>query len=148
MEQLGSPSVSIMSVKPNVYAPRPSLRQFLNLVPCNPKRPISFESTLSGRSIGYCLLTVSSFCLLNKYLSSYGGMFIKMKAMSIKKKAIWQRLESSTSLYKFLCTTAATQPETTNMEESKMSATVNFSVFITPTLADKLLSLVGSADFL
>ena len=28
-----------------------------------------------------------------------------------------------------------------------MSATVNFSVFINPTLSDKLLSLVGSADF-
>ena len=34
--------------------------------------------------IGYCLLY-----LLNKYLSSYGGMFIKTKSMSIKTKAIW-----------------------------------------------------------
>ena len=34
--------------------------------------------------IGYCLLY-----LLNKYLSCYGGMFIKTKSMSIKTKAIW-----------------------------------------------------------
>ena len=77
-----------------VYGPRPPQRQFHNLVPCSPKQPISIELTLSGQRIGYYLLTVKSFCLLNKYLSSYGGMFIKTKSMSIKTKAIWQRLPS------------------------------------------------------
>ena len=77
---------------------RGPLRQFPNLVFCGPKQSISIELTLSGLRIAYCLLTVKSLCPLNKHLSSCGGMFIKTKSMSIKTKAIWQRLEHSTSL--------------------------------------------------
>ena len=95
---LGSPLVSTVSAKPNVYEPGPPSRQFLNLVLCSPKQSISIELTLSGRRIGFCLLTIKFLYLLNKYMSNYGGMFIKTKSMLIKTKAIWQRLECSTSL--------------------------------------------------
>ena len=61
-----------------------------------PQRTISTKLTLSGRRIRYCLLTVKYFYPLNKYLSSCSGMFIKRKSMTIKTKAIWQRLECST----------------------------------------------------
>ena len=98
VEQLGSSLVSTISAKLNVYRLSPPLCQFLNLVLCNPKQSISIELTLSGQKIGYCLLTVKSFYLLNKYLSSYCGIFIKMKSMSIRTTAIWQRLECSASL--------------------------------------------------
>ena len=54
-EQLGSPLVSTVSAKPNVYGPRPPLCQFLNLVFCSPKQSISIKLTLSGQRIGYCL---------------------------------------------------------------------------------------------
>ena len=98
MEQLGSPSAFTVSAKPNVYGTRPPLRQFLDLVLCSPNQSISIELTLSERRIGYCVLAVNFFYLLNRYLSSYYVMFIKTKSMTIKTKAIWQRLECSTSV--------------------------------------------------
>ena len=86
---LVSPSVSTVSAKQNVYGPGPPPRQFPDLALCSLKQSISIELTLSVRRIGYCLLTDKSFYLLNKYLSSYGGMFIKTKSISIKTKAVW-----------------------------------------------------------
>ena len=66
---------------------------------CSKKWPTSIQLTLSVRRIGYCMLTVKIFRVLNKYFSIYSGMYIKTKAMSIKTNAIWQRLESeATSL--------------------------------------------------
>ena len=37
----------------------------------------------------YCQI----FLFTNKHMSSYDGMFIKTKSISIKTKAIWQRFE-------------------------------------------------------
>ena len=79
---------------------------------CSQKQQASIKLTLSERRIDCCLLTVKSFCLPNKYFSIYSDMFIKKKAILIKTKAIWQKLECSISLSKFLCATAAAQLET------------------------------------
>ena len=94
LKQLGSPSASTISTKPNVYLPRPLLRQFLNLVLCSPRQSILIVMT--NELVTVCLMS-KLFYLPNKHLSSYGGMFIKTKSKSIKPKDIWQRSDRSTS---------------------------------------------------